>query len=285
MFPILFACQISRPFISIPLYIWTINPFKGSSLEELEIIRYGIDYMWTLDVYVPSLKRLTLKVRRNKEDKYLDNFEGKVTVNAPNIEHLDLRDCASDKILMNHLSSLAKARRLWLTGYTLQTLNYANPANLPTFCNVIHLELGLDELDGLVLLPNLLESSPKLEVLVLREGITLPGGRTHNYKIRDYKYHWIPPQQIPECLICCLKTIVFHKFSGTEEEMNLVKYLLKNAMVLENMTVFCHGDFSFNADELSNYARCESNCDFILRIPKRQGGRRLQIMVPSNHVF
>lgn len=179
------------------------------------------------------------------------------------------------------LRSLSNVKHLWLTGYTLQTLNYANHANLPTFSNLVHLELGLDELNGLVLLPNLLESSPKLEDLVLREGITLPGGRTHNYKVRDYKYHWIPPEQIPECLICCLKTIAFHKFSGTEEEMNL----LKNAMVLENMTVFCHGDFSFNTDELSNYARCESNCGFMLRTPKRQGRRWVHPMVTSNHVF
>lgn len=51
----------------------------------------------------------------------------------------------------------------------LQSLHYANHAHLPTFCNLVHLELGLDKQNGLLPLPYLLESSPKLEVLVFRE--------------------------------------------------------------------------------------------------------------------
>ncbi|XP_058184048.1 F-box/LRR-repeat protein At2g42730-like [Rhododendron vialii] len=166
-------------------------------------------------------------------------------VNAPNIEYLDFYDFVSDYIFVGGLPSVAKARvnihksfedwdwrkqgnygnrasrllksisnvwRLMLTGYTLQCLSYSDP-NWATYCNLVYLELGFDPLNGPVLLPDLLRSSPKLEALVFPEGLTVIGEREYDVN-RDifFDYCWSPPEQVPECLLLSLKKIEIHIF-------------------------------------------------------------------------
>lgn len=78
------------------------------------------------------------------------------------------------------------------------------------------------------------------------------------------QYYWEPPRCVPECLLFTLKNIEIQYFCGEErEELKLVKFLLKNAVVLEKMTLVCHEDcidiYSFR-DELMNYRRGSAAC-------------------------
>ncbi|KAI8552768.1 hypothetical protein RHMOL_Rhmol06G0293200 [Rhododendron molle] len=50
----------------------------------------------------------------------------------------------------------------------MQCLSYSDP-NWATYCNLVYLELGFDLSNGPVLLPDLLQNSPKLEALVFPE--------------------------------------------------------------------------------------------------------------------
>ncbi|KAI8552769.1 hypothetical protein RHMOL_Rhmol06G0293300 [Rhododendron molle] len=173
------------------------------ALEDLVIKRPEWDNMWTLDVSVPSLKRLTLDISIHEEELYHEpGFKYKIMVNAPNLEYLDFFDTVSAYISVGGLPSVMEAhvnvhksfrgdwiwrrqakygnrtsellrsisnvRHLSLTGYTLRCLSYGG-SNLAMFRNLVYLELGFDPSNGPLLLLNLLQSSPKLEVLVFPE--------------------------------------------------------------------------------------------------------------------
>ncbi|KAK3021274.1 LOW QUALITY PROTEIN: hypothetical protein RJ639_047265 [Escallonia herrerae] len=170
--------------------------------------------------------------------------EHKVVVNASNLENLKLRDHMSHNILVHELPSLveadvdicklyrnrewevegdygnsaygllrsiADAKRLSLSGLTLLSLINASESNLPTFSNLISLELGFDKLNGVPLLPDLLIRSPKLEVLALPKGITNPLEQENNIdEDMFFEYHWMPPTDVPECVLLSLKKVEIH---------------------------------------------------------------------------
>ncbi|KAK3024286.1 hypothetical protein RJ639_043148 [Escallonia herrerae] len=389
--------------VSLPslksLYLESIN-YRGDAsikrllsschvLEELIIPRFGEDNVWTFDVSVPSLKRLTLDFTGCDEALYgeeelADGFEGeefdgesdeeeslcesneeecvgesdeeefvsesdeeefvgesdeeesvdeldqeesvdeieeeasktdeeelvdeieeefdrcvhehKVVVNASNLEYLKLRDHMSHNILVNELPSLveadvdicklyrnrewevegdygnsaygllrsiANAKRLSLSGLTLRSLINASESNLPTFSNLISLELGFDKLNGVPLLPDLLKCSPKLEILALPEGITSPLEQ-ENYIDEDmfFEYHWMPPTDVPECVLLSLKKVEIHYFCGKqEEELKLVKIsllykgIVRSCICIEAIDTIAadeHGKLEWCSDNHSN---------------------------------
>ncbi|KAI8552767.1 hypothetical protein RHMOL_Rhmol06G0293100 [Rhododendron molle] len=80
------------------------------ALEELEM-RPKWDNRWTLDVSVPSLKKLTLGLHIHEEELYHEaGFKYKIMVNAPNLDYLDFYDFVSDYIFVGGLPSVAEAR-------------------------------------------------------------------------------------------------------------------------------------------------------------------------------
>lgn len=59
---------------------------------------------------MPSLKKFTMKIGRNKMKEYLHTkCECKIMVNAPNIEYLEISEFGSDRILISGLPSLVVA--------------------------------------------------------------------------------------------------------------------------------------------------------------------------------
>lgn len=48
---------------------------------------------------------------------------------------------------------------------------------------------------------------------------------------------WIEPLQVPKCLESRLQSFYFVRFSFLDHELELVKYILKNAQVLKTMGV------------------------------------------------
>lgn len=226
------------------------------------------------------------------------NGEHHLFVDAPKLEYLKLVDHMSDDISITKMPCLSQAhicvekcyymdegvkpyyendafgilraisnvKCLCLTGDTLRTLLNSENTGVPIFRNLVNLELGFDSWNGPEMLPTLLRASPKLETLSLPEGITCPGERDDNVN-EDifFEYQWEPPKEVPECLLSSLKTLEIWKLCGEEEEeLKLVKYFLKNAMVLEKMTIVfhyfpyhdnCMDCFSVKEDVLKKYPR------------------------------
>ncbi|XP_059631951.1 F-box/LRR-repeat protein At4g14103-like [Cornus florida] len=201
-----------------------------------------------LNVFGSALKNLTLHSQAYR-----------IVVDAPVLEHLDIKDYSSESILMKNLCSLVKANvdvasitvggnkfsdLLWgfsnvkflsLSGATMEALNFAYDYTLPTFHNLTRLELTVDGWKGWNLLPKLLASSPILEVLVFVEGLI----HLFNFQLGIFRFNWSPPEHVPNCLLLHLKAIEIKNFEGVADELNLVKYLLKNAKVLKKMSINC----------------------------------------------
>ena len=126
----------------------------------------------------------------------------------------------------------------------------------------------------------MLEGSPSLECLILEhENHALPGtgGLLLPMRINVAGYPflqpWSPPESVPNCLLSHLKTICIKAFQGKIftgylDEIQVIKYLLKNGQVLENMTIYTSG-FSTDAEEklieeFSMFERGSGTCRFEL---------------------
>lgn len=72
---------------------------------------------------------------------------------------------------------------------------------------------------------------------------------------------------VPNCFLSCLKSVNVHNFHGNYEEMCMLKYLLKNALVLERLNIFCSkspsGDLKKQkevVDQLDMVPRASTSC-------------------------
>ncbi|KAK2974929.1 hypothetical protein RJ640_024178 [Escallonia rubra] len=206
-------------------------------LEELHVYRFlqtEVDNVETINVSVPSLKRLSLRFKLESHSHTCTGGRCKynVVIDAPNLECLDLFDLVSqgytvigcfprifqaeitvdkddshgvsDAIygdgLVHMIRSIAAVKDLFLSGSILSGIGFAYH-NVPTFPNLLRLQLGLDG-GGWELLPTLLESMPNLEVLDFVDLRTLEVGYLHAHR--------------------------------EEDQLKLIKYFLKNAKVLED---------------------------------------------------
>ncbi|XP_057435325.1 F-box/FBD/LRR-repeat protein At4g00160-like [Lotus japonicus] len=102
--------------------------------------------------------------------------------------------------------------------------------DFPFFDNLTHLDL-LMEPDQSYLLAKILKHCPKLQSLVLERP----------EESRDLENcdlgNWVDPDFVPECLALNLKSCTFRDFKGLKVEFQLASYVLKNARVLETMTI------------------------------------------------
>lgn len=106
-------------------------------------------------------------------------------------------------------------------------------ATLPAFHNLIHLELGVS--GGWDFLSNLLSSAPNLETLVFAEGLLEPDDDSPG---GFCSFYWHPPESPPACLLQHLKEIEIHNIVGRPCERFIIRYLLHNGLVLENMDIY-----------------------------------------------
>ncbi|KAI8008479.1 F-box/FBD/LRR-repeat protein [Camellia lanceoleosa] len=258
-------------------------------LENLFIERWVVDKQGVLNVSVPMLKRLMIICYR---DDFLDQMDDpnesddqgcKLMIDAPQLEDLYLADYVSEVFLLRNLPSLSKVsffvgstrlRRRSFTddglrmhkllngipnvkfldaNFTCQT--DVNDYMLPTFHNLTQLKFGadFDTSWNLKLLADFLRCSPYLEVLILT------GSR-----FSDTAKCWNPPQEVPSCLLLCLKKIQIKEFSGKDYELDVIEYLLSNAKVLKNMTINCQYTNDCFCGELAAFPRGSKTCQLNL---------------------
>uniref|UniRef100_A0A5B6Z188 F-box domain-containing protein n=1 Tax=Davidia involucrata TaxID=16924 RepID=A0A5B6Z188_DAVIN len=121
------------------------------------------------------------------------------------------------------IRELSGVKKLTLSSVAVEALSCAEElfAHLPMFNTLTHLELVSEEMDfnceGLL---KILQNCSRLESLIFAEGIFLSGYDENDSQIFN---------PVPSCFLSHLKSIEVQEFFGTEEELNLVKILLKNA--------------------------------------------------------
>ncbi|KAA3467639.1 F-box/FBD/LRR-repeat protein isoform X1 [Gossypium australe] len=182
-------------------------------LEELIVKRTFKDNARNFIVHVPTLKTLNIKVQFDKMSKLRSKY---LTINAPNLEYLEIIDwesvihfesvlvslveanvCYYGTGLFRMMEALCNAKFLhlkWTHYYDFRALR--KDEAFPLFPNLTQLELNFG-FDGRDLTPYFLENSHALEVLVLSKP---PYTRTRNKDPES-----LPPQ---------LREVYVRGFSG-----------------------------------------------------------------------
>ncbi|KAK0585371.1 hypothetical protein LWI29_027543 [Acer saccharum] len=231
-------------------------------LEDLSIFGDLVVAPLTFDIMVPTLRRLTIWLYLN----WL-YFEGvsqkKVEVTASNLEYLVIRDdllvnfVVNGRPLLNEVSlnvgvdisqldefevSHDEANRvmkllrgvnytkiLSLTSSTMNSLNLGFDDNMPTFPNLIRLEMCIEARFGWKLFPHFLNSSSNLEVLILKMDC--------NQEYCEEEFVEFESESVPSCLRLHVKTVEIRNMTGDEDELEVISYMLKNSEVLEEFSV------------------------------------------------
>ncbi|KAK0572859.1 hypothetical protein LWI29_038235 [Acer saccharum] len=236
-------------------------------LEELTI-RVDIELnenVMTFDITVPTLKTLNIYLlpdcnvndhvsihkfvvrAHNLEQLYIDDdtLACFVMDETPFISDVSLDGCFS--LLSCHEPSKNEANRamvllraikntkfLSLSEGVMGVLSFAFDGNLPTFPNLIRLEAGIDAYFGWKLLPHFLNNSANLEVLLLKKEDVddLPLDRFFYFESED----------VPSCLLLHVKEIKMICMMGDLDELEVMRYLLKNSKVLKRFSVAFTGN-------------------------------------------
>ncbi|KAL5737011.1 hypothetical protein ACOSQ2_031799 [Xanthoceras sorbifolium] len=130
---------------------------------------------------------------------------------------------------MELLRAIKNTTFLSLSEGIMGVLILAFDGNLPTFSNLIRLDAGIDAYLGWKLLPHFLNNSPILEVLILKKEETedLPLDR----------FFYFEPENVPSCLLLHVKEIEMISMMGDLDELEVIRYLLKNSKVLKRFLV------------------------------------------------
>ncbi|KAA8523884.1 hypothetical protein F0562_010307 [Nyssa sinensis] len=190
-------------------------------LEDLLIWRSNDDNVITFSIFASALKRLIIDFGSQYSQDY-----NKLEINAPALEHLNLRD-------VDDMKPLTESR-------------YKSPP----FHKLSRLEVYVRSCNW-NFLPNLLERCDNLEVLVLSKGSKRPGDPRASC--------WIQAQP----LFLHLTTVVISGFEGLTDELELVQYILENAIVLKTMTIKTWSldiEAKFVLQKISMFQRLSKTC-------------------------
>ncbi|KAL3638524.1 hypothetical protein CASFOL_017895 [Castilleja foliolosa] len=220
-------------------------------LEELTMEREFGDALYFCKIISPTLKMLTFDFPFNPEEQIedYDVYDYKLEINAPALRYLHLLDCQSNCISAQMLTSLidadicldyyvevedddsylASVLKFVDSLYNVKSLKLSSGKTFSPrlfgkstvrFDNLIKLELAIDS----IFLNKFLEAADNLEVLIIRQ-------------VEDNLKHWIEPEEVPTCVLSHLRTITIEQFGYTEQEFNMILYLLRNAKVLERVKI------------------------------------------------
>ncbi|KAJ6332939.1 hypothetical protein OIU77_008902 [Salix suchowensis] len=256
------------------------------ALEELELKMEGRDSRRSVHVCSLSLKRLIIRFICIFVP-YDHRYRKKLTIDTPNLEFLELVDFASEELSMQRADSLLQAdlcfgyqtdvfnvgieeyanmvvqfyrqisgvKTLSLSNFNIQTLlgaavsKFPCLGNLPTFRNLIHLEVRVGD-EYVWILPEILQCCSDLEVFVL----ILDEDANH--------WNWCAPHSVPQCLSSCLQVIEYKVFQGESGETEMLEYFLSNALVLKKMTItYLHELETLEVDVLKRLSTCPKGSD------------------------
>ncbi|KAH7844709.1 hypothetical protein Vadar_030820 [Vaccinium darrowii] len=197
-------------------------------LEELTLKYCGWKNIKTLAISIPTLKRLTIEDDPLWSDA-ADGLSCVVTIYTPNL--IDLKFTNVYPRVIGVLRGICNVECLTLSEDTLLSiLDVENTMEcLPTFRNMTDLELNAEFRGSFTeILINLFEKSPQLEFLDFAWGFDPDDIHDHNVDLMLAR--------VPSC--CSVKEFSLSCFEGKPTEMHFLKFLLKNATLLESMTLY-----------------------------------------------
>ncbi|KAI9156166.1 hypothetical protein LWI28_001556 [Acer negundo] len=215
----------------------------------------------TFDIIVPTLKTLKIYLLPNWKVKNIVSIH-KFVVRARNLEQIYIDDDTLSCIVMDEtpllsdaslvgcftllskiepsknevnramelLRAIKNTKYLTLSEGIMGVLVLAFDGTLPTFPNLIQLESIIDASFGWKLLPHFLNNSPNLEVLTLSKEV--------NRDVPLDRFSYFESENVPSCLLFRVKKIKVMCMMGDLDELEVVRYLLKNSKVLERFWVF-----------------------------------------------
>ncbi|GKV34423.1 hypothetical protein SLEP1_g42797 [Rubroshorea leprosula] len=238
---------------------------------------------WKFIVCNPTLKRLTIT-----STEYHDG-RSEIVVNTPGLDYLELSvwdvySCTFlnvqalakanihflynewedyDKTYINALANLMKAisniQTLRISGSTLYEFSCID-IPIPRFNNVTHLTIASCKECGFPELQYILACCESLETLVLEDGLGC------QWDSGEGTISWSSSQEEDEFirLSFCMKKIVFLWFEGSEVEIELAKYFLQSAEVLESMEIHIKAGYQdqleITKEELQRLPRASNEC-------------------------
>ncbi|KAI3875521.1 hypothetical protein MKW92_026802 [Papaver armeniacum] len=214
-------------------------------LEELCLTDCSWENFYFICVSAPRLKSFTLV------GCYCSNMEDiKVRIDAPNLMSFTFcdklpEDFVVDSFPLMHdadlyynygdiesrfsplskfIMKLCNVKLLKISGAYFKILKLAKvlSTSFPTFHNLIRLEVYDIRYLQMKTLLNFLEFSPNLESLIINQ-VEFSGKAKENT---------LTFGKVPECLVC-LKSFKIRKFNGYPKELEMVKFVLKHARVLQ----------------------------------------------------
>ncbi|KAL7087545.1 hypothetical protein ACP275_13G073700 [Erythranthe tilingii] len=252
-------------------------------LEELLIYSYT-DYA-SFKISSPTIKRLLIDLHSaGDESSNEPNFDYKrcyykLEINTPALVYLNLADDSSQHIKCGPLDSLieanihiegyiddvvyarylvefidrlrnAKFLKLNLSHYT-KSIQSAFCARTISFRNLVKLEFSSDCLFSL----KFLEYADNLEILILEE--------VHKQRAMT---GCMEPEQVPTCRLSRLRTTKLVGIKGNLYELEIIRYLLRNAKVMEKMEIVYSRCLVPNQkinmlEEISTFQRGSSVCE------------------------
>ncbi|THF94070.1 hypothetical protein TEA_018404 [Camellia sinensis var. sinensis] len=258
----LVVLTLSGVFLDIPVSV-SLPSLKSLKLDSVE---FGDeDSLQEFLIGCPILEKLFIE-----RDDFLDQMDDpdesddqgcKLVIDAPQLEDLYLADYVrrsftDDGLRMHKLLNGIPNVKFLDAYFTCQT--DVNDYMLPTFHNLTQLKFGVD-FDtswNLKLLADFLRCLPYLEVLILTRST-----------FSDTAKCWNPPQEVPSCLLLCLKKIQIKEFSGKDYELYVIEYLLSNAKVLKKMTIDSHSAQEMLLEKHSDSVKLINGGDSKIRRP------------------
>ncbi|KAI3509983.1 hypothetical protein L1887_25508 [Cichorium endivia] len=221
------------------------NIFIGSPvLEELSLQGVVFQNLQKLNIRCFTLKRLTISTLYPKP--LSENSLHDVVIDTPQLEYLNFEDSCSNGVELNQLPVLTSAN-VHFFGFNHGVFEFlsrvSNVKHLILFpkagmsalpipdlllLNLTNLEIQIK--DNWEFLCSVLECAPNLQELTCEKAIRCSINR-HPASICD----WRAPINVPKCLLRLTRIEI--RINGCGNEMELVKYLLNNAMALKTMVI------------------------------------------------
>ncbi|KMT18267.1 hypothetical protein BVRB_2g024320 [Beta vulgaris subsp. vulgaris] len=242
-------------------------------LEDLTAKGWWKDGQSTI-ISSPSLRRLALTIERDTCE--LDNPDF-VLIQTPNLEHLDY----ADNLALHYSVPSMQSLHLYLHGSCMKDLDFVEVKDqLPLFPNLKNLSLDIDVdsvLDRSLLA--FLNSSPVLETLVFPRGlgsVSIEGCDDDDRNRFELNQEFCrSAQAIPSCCKSHLKRIEIKIFYGLRQEVDLIEFMLRHALFLEELVI--RGDSVWLPKSISRVDK-KSAESTLKMLPRASANCSIQVM-------